>query len=303
MVKDSDSSSSTPFRLGRAIFGSSNSEFGSANSSISRRASFSSAGSFGSTPGSKSKHGSAASNSSARGSFVSSDSTHWTEGLQLQAEMLRLGHPHLFAKSCYPFGIEAQAQAEEPRESHARQAQEVLNQKKEVKKRTLDQLILQEVETLLDQKDEREATLEDKGMNYGGDAYAFNLTATAEELRAYGERGGDGETMVTIAFEPGPLGMAFAKNRNGYFVVQSVSGQSKGKNVKVGDVIVTINDEMVESGWSRRDVVDMIRAFTSPDTEEPLVIIFDRQFRNNSVNIIKQRMIEHKQNKGPGGGW
>jgi hypothetical protein len=83
MVKDSDSSSSTPFCLGKAIFGSSNSEFGSANSSISRRNSFSSAGSFGSTPGSKSKYGSAASNSSARGGFASSDSTQWTEGLQL----------------------------------------------------------------------------------------------------------------------------------------------------------------------------------------------------------------------------
>jgi hypothetical protein len=114
MVMDGDSSSSTPFRLGRATFGSSNSEFGSANSSISRRASFSSA----------------ASNSSARGGFVSSDSTQWTEGLQLPnvdlaeshpAEVLHLGHPHLFAKSCYPCGIEARAQAEEPRESHARQ--------------------------------------------------------------------------------------------------------------------------------------------------------------------------------------
>jgi hypothetical protein len=105
-VKDSDSSSSsssTPFRLGRATFGSSNSEFGSANSSISRRASFSSA----------------ASNSSAHGGFALSDSTHWTEGLQLPnvdletlvqaeshpAEGLRLGHPHLFGKMMYPCGI------------------------------------------------------------------------------------------------------------------------------------------------------------------------------------------------------
>jgi hypothetical protein len=162
------------------------------------------------------------------------------------------------------------------------QAREVLKKRvlKEVKKRTLDQLILQEVETLLDQKDERKATLEHDGMNYGG----------------------EGETMVTIAFEPGPLGIGFARNRNGYFVVQSVSGQSKSKNVKVGDVIVTINDKMVESGWSRHDVVDMIRAFNSPDTEEPLVVIFDRQFRNKSVIIIKQRMIERKQNKGSSSG-
>jgi hypothetical protein len=168
------------------------------------------------------------------------------------------------------------------------QARTVLNQKEEVKKRTLDQLILQEVETLLDQKDEREATLEEDGQ-------------VSNVKDAWGEKGTEGETMVTVAFDPGPLGMAFAKNRNGYFVVQSISGQSKTKNVKVGDVIVTINDEMVEAGWSRRDVVDMIRAFTGPQSEEPLMIIFDRQFRNSSVNIIKQRVIERKQNKGPAG--
>jgi hypothetical protein len=80
-------------------------------------------------------------------------------------------------------------------------------------------------------------------------------------------------------------------------VVQVASGQAKEKSVKVGDVIVAINDEMVEPIWTRREVVDMIRAYTKPDSIEPLVIAFDRQFRNSSVNTIKQRVKEHKQPK------
>jgi hypothetical protein len=88
------------------------------------------------------------------------------------------------------------------------QARGVLKQKQEVKKRTLDGLILEEVGMLLDLKDERDATLdeeEDGQMDYHD---------------AYGQVNGEGMSMVTVAFDPGPVGMGFAKNHSGYFVVQ-----------------------------------------------------------------------------------
>ena len=109
----------------------------------------------------------------------------------------------------------------------------------------------------------------------------------------------EGVVMVTVAFEKNtPLGMAFAKNRSGYFVVQSVQGQSKDKSVKVGDVIMTINDELVESGWTQRDVVSMIKELNAPDIEEPLVISFDRQYRQSAVHVIKKRVVDRKAAKG-----
>ena len=144
--------------------------------------------------------------------------------------------------------------------------------RKEAKKRTLDELILQEVETELDK-------------HYDASAYeSINDT--------YGERS---PTMTEIVFEKRPLGMSFSKNHNGCFIVQSVSGQSKDKHVKVGDIIVGICDKRVEPTWNRHEVAQVIREYSKDERDEPLAIIFDRQYRRNSVAAIKARMGQRQQ--------
>jgi len=132
-------------------------------------------------------------------------------------------------------------------------AKEAIMMRKEAKKRTLDELILQEVETELDKH--------------------YDITNYEGMMDTYGERS---PTMTEITFEKRPLGMSFSKNHNGCFIVQSVSAQSKEKHVKVGDIIVGICDQRVVPTWSRHQVAELIRDYSQPDMEENLAIIFDR---------------------------
>ena len=76
--------------------------------------------------------------------------------------------------------------------------------------------------------------------------------------------------------------------------------EDKEKDVKVGDVIMTINDELVDSTWTQRDVVTMIRELNAPSMEDPLVMSFDRQYRQHAVQAIKGRVAKAHKKAGAG---